>query len=89
MLVNFQNTLQLTAIKRRTTINVYAAQNGNAIIQLHSLTGQAAVVKKCFVTRGNNTVESENMNAVTKGIYIAVISVNGVAVENQKIIAEE
>ena len=88
MVVDLQNDIQSTAIKRNTSINFTAAQNGNAVINLQSVTGQVATVKNCIVSRGNNTIELENMNGISKGIYTAVISVNGVVVNTQKVIAE-
>ncbi len=78
-----------TAIKRNTAISFTTVQNGNAVIRIKSLTGQAAAVKNIIVTKGDNFVELDNLKRLSKGIYIAEILLNGVTIENQKIILEE
>jgi hypothetical protein len=82
--VNLEGTEQST-ITKNTSINFTAAQNGNAVIKIQSITGKAVTVKNMIASRGNNNIELEN--GLSKGMYTAEISVNGV-VENQKIIVE-
>jgi hypothetical protein len=83
--VNLQGIEQSTVTKN-TSINFTATQNGNAVIKIQSVTGKSVTVKNMIASRGSNTIELEN--GLSKGIYNAVISVNGVVVDNQKIIVE-
>lgn len=71
-----------------TVIRFAAAQNGNAVIKVKSLTGQTAAIVNSIIAKGNNTVELNNLDDLSKGIYITEISVNGVVIDNQKIIIE-
>ncbi len=83
--VNLEGTEQST-ITKNTSINFTTAQNGNAVIKIQSVTGKAVTVKNMIASRGNNSIELEN--GLSKGMYTAEISVNGVVVDNQKIIVE-
>lgn len=89
--VSYSNTMIVslngteTSAKNNNTISFTAAQNGNAVITLKSLTGNTASVKTTTISKGANTVE---LNNLAKGIYTATISVNGVTVDTQKVIAE-
>ena len=71
-----------------TAIRFLAAQNGNAVIKVKSLTGQIVAIVNSITAKGNNTVELNNLDDLSKGIYITEISVNGVVIDNQKIIVE-
>lgn len=75
-------------VKTKTTINFLAAQNGNAVIKIKSITGQTAATINTIITKGNNTVELSNLNTLAKGIYVTEVLVNGVVVDTQKVIAE-
>jgi hypothetical protein len=90
--VSYSNTMVVSlngtdaaSVKNNNTISFTAAQNGNAVITLKSLTGNTASVKTATIAKGANTVE---LNNLAKGIYTAFISVNGVTVDTQKVIAE-
>ena len=63
-----------------------AAEKGNAEIKIMSFTGQAAVIKKAIVNKGNNKLQVGNLAGLAKGVYVAQISINGIIVGNQKII---
>lgn len=84
--VNLENTAP-ASITHNTTINFTASQNGNALIKILSTTGKTATVKNTIASKGNNTVEFSTSD-LSKGIYTAFISVNGVVVDTQKVIAE-
>jgi hypothetical protein len=84
MVVNLNGT-ENASVKNNNTISFNAAQNGNAVITLKSLTGNTASVKTATIAKGANTVE---LNNLAKGIYTASIAVNGVVVDTQKVIAE-
>jgi hypothetical protein len=74
--------------KKNTTVQFSAAQNGNAVINVKSVTGQIVATVNSMVTKGNNTVELNKLNNLAKGIYVAEISVNNEVIDTQKIIAE-
>jgi hypothetical protein len=76
------------AASKNTVIAFTATQNGHAVISIMSTTGKTAAVKNTLAARGNNTVELDTINGLSKGIYTAVITVNGVVVSTQKVIAE-
>lgn len=86
--VNLQNVDKSNVVKTNPTINFSAAQNGNAVITVKSLTGQTAATFNRIISKGNNTVELTNNNNLAKGIYVTEVAVNGVVVDNQKIIVE-
>ena len=71
-----------------TAIRFSAAQNGNAVIKVKSITGQIVAIVNSITAKGNNTVELNNLDDLSKGIYVTEISVNGVVIDNQKIIVE-
>lgn len=83
--VNLKTTEAAVTVSN-TSINFTAAQNGNAVIELKSAVGKTITVKNMIASKGNNTVELTN--GLAKGIYTATISVNGVTVDTQKVIAE-
>jgi hypothetical protein len=83
--VNLETAATAATVKN-TSISFTAAQNGNATIEIKSISGKTVTVKNTIASRGNNTVELTN--GLAKGIYTATISVNGVAVDTQKVIAE-
>jgi|GEM_PF-1524863 len=87
MVVNLNGSTEAIA-NNSTVINFTAAQNGNAVIKVVSATGKTVSVKNMIAGRGNNTATLENMNSIAKGIYTAVITVNGVVINTQKVIAE-
>jgi hypothetical protein len=93
MVVNLQdakniNAPSANAAQKTTSIRFAAAQNGNAVIKIQSLSGKTVAVKNTIISKGNNTVELENINGLSKGVYVSEVSVNGVVVDNQKVIVE-
>ena len=87
MVVNL-NTEKSGIVKTTTTIRFSASQNGNAVIKVKSITGQTAATINSIIEKGNNTVELNKLNNLAKGIYVTEVSVNGVVIDNQKIIVE-
>jgi hypothetical protein len=84
MVVNLNNNTA-AEVKNNNTISFTAAQNGNAVITVKCITGNTASVKNTIISKGANTVE---LNSLTKGVYTATVSVNGVVIDTQKVIAE-
>ena len=87
MVVNL-NTEKSGIVKTNTAIRFSASQNGNAVIKVKSITGQTAATINSIIEKGTNTVELNKLNNLAKGIYVTEVSVNGVVIDNQKIIVE-
>ena len=87
MVVNL-NTEKSGIVKTNTAIRFSASQNGNAVIKVKSITGQTAATINSIIEKGNNTVELNKLNNLAKGIYVTEVAVNGVVIDNQKIIVE-
>ena len=87
MVVNL-NTEKSGIVKTNTAIRFSASQNGNAVIKVKSITGQTAATFNSIIEKGTNTVELNKLNNLAKGIYVTEVSVNGVMIDNQKIIVE-
>lgn len=83
--VNLENAAAPSATKN-SVINFTASENGNAVVKIQNITGKTVAEKNSIAAKGNNRIELEN--GLAKGIYTAVISVNGVVIDTQKIIAE-
>ncbi|HOZ79102.1 MAG TPA: T9SS type A sorting domain-containing protein, partial [Ferruginibacter sp.] len=62
------------------------ANNGNAVITVKNAAGKTIAVKNTIASKGANTVEINN--SLAKGFYTATVSVNGVTVATEKVIAE-
>ncbi len=90
--VTYSNTMAVSlngtapVAPKTTFINFTAAQNGNAVITVKSVTGQTMIIKSTVVSTGNNIIELGNIG--NKGIYTATIAVNGVEAATQKLIIE-
>ena len=69
-----------------SSVNFNAANNGNAVITVKNAAGKTIAVKNTIASKGANTVEINN--SLVKGFYTATVSVNGVTVATEKVIAE-
>jgi hypothetical protein len=76
------------AVKTNNTIQFAAAQNGNAVISIKTITGQTAATVNTTVEKGNNSIALTSLSNLPKGMYVTEVSVNGVVINNQKVIAE-
>ena len=74
--------------KTTTTIRFSASQNGNAIIRLQGVTGKTVATQQTSIAKGINTLRLEDLDGVKKGIYISEVVVNGVVIDNQKVIID-
>ena len=82
--VNLDNNEIAAAVT--ATVNFNAANNGNAVITVKNAAGKTIAVKNTIASKGANTVEINN--SLVKGFYTATVSVNGVTVATEKVIAE-
>jgi hypothetical protein len=87
MVVNLKGA-NTNAVTTNNSIHFTATQNGTAIIKIKSITGQTAATINSIITRGDNTVELNNTGKLAKGIYVTEVIVNGIVVDNQKVIVE-
>ena len=74
--------------KTTTSIRFSAAQNGNAVIRIIGVTGKTVATQEASINKGINTLQLENLDGVKKGIYISEVVINGVVVDNQKVIID-
>ena len=90
--VNLQeakNNSNLTVTnKTNASIRFSASQNGNAVIRIMGVTGKTVATQQASISKGINTLQLENLDGVKKGIYITEVVVNGVVVDNQKVIID-
>jgi len=90
--VSYSNTTVVTLNNNETaaavtaSVNFNAANNGNAVITVKNAAGKTIAVKNTIASKGANTVELNN--GLVKGFYTATVSVNGVTVATEKVIAE-
>ncbi len=61
-------------------------ESGMAQVQLLTIGGQKVQVQQATIGKGNNTIQVQGIGRLNAGIYIAQLVVNGVVVDNQKII---
>jgi len=73
---------------KNASIRFTAAQNSNAVIRLQAVTGKTVATQKVSISKGSNTLELDNLNGIKKGIYITELVVNGIVVDNQKVIVD-
>lgn len=90
--VNLQeakNNSNLTATNKiNASIRFSASQNGNATIRIQGVTGKTVATQKASISKGINTLELDFLDGTSKGIYITEVVVNGIVVDNQKIIID-
>jgi len=87
MVINLKDA-NTNTVKTNNVIHFTAAQNGTAIIKIKSTTGQIVGTINSIITKGENTIKLDNLANLAKGMYVTEVLVNGVAVDNQKIIIE-
>ena len=90
--VSYSNTTIVTLNNNETaaaataSVKFNAANNGNATITVKNAAGKTIAVKNIIAAKGANAVELTN--GLAKGFYTATVSVNGVTVATEKVIAE-
>ena len=74
--------------KENLSIHFTAVENGNGVIRMRSVTGVCVATKNIIFGKGDNTVQIGSLGGLSKGLYVAQVIVNGLAVDNQKIIKD-
>ena len=82
--VNLNNDQMAAAVT--ASVNFNADNNGNAVITVKNAAGKTIAVKNTIASKGANTVELNN--GLVIGFYTATVSVNGVTIATEKVIAE-
>jgi len=84
MVVNLNNNA--TAVTATAAVKFTAAQNGTAVITVKNAAGKTVAIKNMMASTGVNKAELNN--GLVKGFYTATVSVNGVIIATEKVIAE-
>ncbi len=90
--VSYSNTMVVSinnnevAAAATASVKFNADQNGNAIITVKNAAGKTVSVKNTIASKGANAVALTS--GLVKGFYTATVTVNGVTVATEKVIAE-
>ncbi|MEO6539243.1 MAG: T9SS type A sorting domain-containing protein, partial [Ferruginibacter sp.] len=63
-----------------------SSENGEAEIRITNTSGQKIISKHSTVNKGNSNMQVNGLGMIPKGLYIAQLIVNGIVVDNQKVI---
>ena len=69
-----------------TSIKFKSNESGFAEISVRNLDGQILLSKQSHINAGYNNIELEGLASLTKGIYVARITINGTVAGNQRLI---
>jgi hypothetical protein len=87
-LTDGKNIATNAMVSNHIQVRFNSAENGNAVIRIAGHTGEIAASINAIASKGSNSIELNKLTGLSKGIYITEISVNGIALDNQKIIIE-
>ena len=68
------------------TVRFNSSQKGMAEIRLISATGQTMLSKQSIISKGYNNIQLDGLSNLNNGMYVARLVMNGVVIDNQKII---
>ncbi|MEI8059706.1 MAG: T9SS type A sorting domain-containing protein [Ferruginibacter sp.] len=60
--------------------------NAKAQVQVLSVNGQKVFTQQTTITKGSNSIQVQGLSKLIPGMYIAQLIINGVIIDNQKII---
>jgi hypothetical protein len=63
-----------------------SSEKNIAEIRLINAMGQAIIIKQIIMSKGYNNVQVEGLSKLNSGLYIAQLVINGLVIDNQKII---
>ena len=72
--------------KENVSVRFTAAENGTGVIRMMNVTGQVVNTRNVIISKGNNSLQITNLSGLSKGIYAAQVVINGMVLDNQKII---
>jgi Secretion system C-terminal sorting domain len=67
------------------TTRFMATEKGNAVIRIMNLKGQVVMSKSLITNKGFNTIQIDGLSAMTSGVYVAHLIVNGKSISSQQI----
>ena len=67
-------------------VRYQSASNGIAEIRLVSISGQTMLSTQSTISKGSNNIQLQGLAELTPGVYVARLIVNGIVVENQKVV---
>ncbi len=70
----------------KVTVRFDATTKGIAVMKLMNISGQPVLVKETNITKGYNNLQVEGLGRLDAGIYIVQLLMNGVVIDNQRII---
>lgn len=68
------------------SVRFTATANGNAQINIININGQKVITKESGITKGYNTLQLSGLTKLAPGIYVAQLIMDGIVIDNQKII---
>ncbi len=68
------------------TARFNSSENGIAIIRIINTSGQTILSNQTTISIGYNNLQIDNLSKLSTGVYIAQLLMNGVVIDNQKII---
>jgi hypothetical protein len=83
---NMEVKISPNPFSEKITMQFFSGESGSAEVMLLSITGIPVFTKKYNMVKGNNSIVVDGISSLTRGMYMARISINGKVVQNQKII---
>lgn len=74
--------------RESVSVSFKAGTAGTADIKIINLAGQLAIAKQFIAVKGNNNMLLNGIGGLQRGIYMMQIAVNGVIIENQKLVKQ-
>jgi hypothetical protein len=68
------------------TVRFNSSEKGMAEIRLINATGQTMLSKQSIISKGYNNIQLDGLSNLNNGMYVARLVMNGVVIDNQKII---
>lgn len=69
-----------------TVIKFKSNEAGFAEVKVQNLNGQTLLSKQSNISKGYNSISLDGLSGLTKGIYVARLTINGTEAGNQKLI---
>jgi len=68
------------------SVRFASTENGTAQIQILTAGGQKILSQQTSIIKGNNAIQLQGISKLNPGVYVAQLLINGVIIDNQKII---
>jgi len=67
---------------------IAGSKPGFAEIRIQNLAGETLLSKQSTISKGSNTILVDGMKKLNSGIYMAVVTINGIVVDNQRVVKD-